>query len=371
MSDTTENTENINEEGVEIMSLEDALKHSNSEQTEVEPAQETIEEEVQAETDVVEDVKEEETVEDVVEDTKEDVKVEDVAPKVEEKVEKDPYEGIDEEDVPYFKFKRNNPGTTRADFEDSLVDYDEFDRKELLRLSLREKYSFKNESDQDLDDYIEGELGIPMDSDVDDMTVTERVRLRENTDAYIQGKKEQHAKWAETKTEEKVAQEEQTEKMITLEDGSEMPEAKYNEIVEQRNNYVKNNEEALNRVGETSFSFTVDDNGEKRELKHSYEFDKEDKHRMLSISSDAVKHFNDTYQTKDGVNHEAMNENKAWEDPKLRGKMLSSFAQAIRAEAIEESMKDQHNINLGGNKGLQQQETKGIKYVPLSELLNN
>lgn len=382
MSEVVEETAKNKESDTQIMSIQDAMNYADSGKLpEVENEEEVAENQEDttkniAETEAKEELKdtttnvEETTIVEhttVVEDKKE-VEVE----TTKEVEAKDPYEGIDEEDRPYFEFKKRNKGTTRADYEDSLIDYDAFDRKELLRRSLREKYNLK-ESDYSLNEYIENEYGIPMDEDEKDMSLTERVKIKQLTADYLKNKKEQHAKWAENGNEAQLQKEDTTQKeeMVRLEDGREIPKAQYDNIVEQRKSYVKNNEDALNRVKETSFAITVDDNGEKRELKYNYTFDKEDKHRMLSISSDAVKHFNETYQSEDGVDHENLNINKAWEDPKLRGKMLKSFAETIRAEAIEESLQDQGNIKLGTNKGLPQQPTKGIKYVPLSELLNN
>jgi hypothetical protein len=376
MSDTTENvTEKDENNGVQTMSLQDALNFSQGEKPEIQAVEEVEETIIEDKVEVVEDKKE------VIDDAKEEVVVVDETEKVVEKVEvspkvekedvKDPYEGIDEEDRDYYDFKKRNKGTTRKDFEDSLIDYTSFDKKELLRRSLREKYGFENETDEQLNDYIEEELGIPMDSDESDMTVTERVRLRKETDGYIKDKKDQHSKWSESKTDEKgiVAPKEQLE-MVTLENGNKMPKKEYDQILESRNNYVKSNEEALNRVKDTSVKITVSENGNERELEYNYAFDKEDKHRMLSISSDVVANFNKTYTTDKGYDHEGINIDQAWSDKQLRNKMLSSMLQAARAEGFEESMKDQGNINLGSNKRLQPQDTKGVKYVPLSELLN-
>lgn len=385
MSDTTENTvENTEEQGVEKMSIDDVI---NFAETGVKPVAETTESqttetETQEEEQVEEPKVEDKTTEkeDKTEEAKEEVEetieatkdVEESDLEVDKQEAKDPYEDIfDEDDKAYFNFKKNNPGTTRADYEDSKIDYSKLSRKELLRKSLREKYNL-TDNDAELDEYIETELGIPMDTDESEMSVTERVRLRKHTDEYVQAKQELHNKWAENQKDGNVAQpKEQPKETVTLEDGTTMPKEDYIKIVKARETYVKNNEEALNRVKETSFTFSVDDNGEKRELKYSYEFDKNDKHRMLSITTDAVKHFNETYQTENGVNHEDLNINKAWEDPNIRSKMLASFAQAIRAEAIEESLKDQGNVTIGSKKPINQPDEKGVKYVPISELLNN
>lgn len=378
MSEVAENSENNTEQGIEQMSITDALNYAKGETTEFVKTEPEQEKEVVAEEKTEEQPTEAqaEPIEKEVVETKvveEPVKTE-TLPKVEEKkVEpeaKDPFEGIDEEDIPYYKFKKNNPGTTRADYEDSLVDYDKFDRKELLRRSLREKYNI-NDSDKDLNEYIETEHGIPMDSDESEMSLTERVRLRKLTDDFVKSKKEQHAKWAEVKTDEKVAQQEPQEEMVTLEDGRQMPKKEYDQQIELRNNYVKNNEDALNRVKETSFKLKVSENGSERELDYSYTFDTEDKHRMLSISSDVVANFNKTYTTENGFNHEGINIDQAWADQQLRGKMLKSLAQSIRAEAIEEVMKEQGNVNLNSQKSLPQQETNGVKYVSLSDIRSN
>lgn len=367
--------ESTEETGVENMSLSDAINFSENG---VKPTAPVKEEEAAEEKKVV--VDEAETtiepkvkVEDAVIPAQEkpiETKAE-VKPEVKPEAPKSAYEDLmDDEDKAYFNFKKSNPGTTRADYQESKVDYDSLDRKDLLRKSLREKYNL-SEDDAKLDEYITDELGIPMDVKESEMSLTERVALRKQTDEYVNSKKAQQQKWNESKVDEKVVQPKEEVKMVTLEDGSTIEESVYNKKVEDRNKYLKNNEEALNRVSATSFKIEVDDNGSKRELEYSYTFDKDDKHRMQSLTTDVMDSFNKAYTTKEGFDHDSLNVNKAWEDPQLRSKMLKSFAQSIYAEAFEESLKDRGNVTIGQQKGLSQQETKGYKIVPLTELLNS
>lgn len=378
MSETASTTtENAEETGIEKMSLSDAINFSangvkpsaTKEEAHVEEAKEEV---IVDETEKSKEV--EKPAEQVVETKVDDIKTETVAKEekpIETKTEapKSSFEDLmDEEDKAYFNFKKNNPGTTRADYQESKVDYDALDRKDLLRKSLREKYNL-NDDDATLDEFIETELGIPMDVKESEMSLTERVKLRKETDPYVEAKKAQQQKWKESKVEENVAQQKEEVEMLTLEDGTKMPKAQYEKIVENRNNYLKNNEEALNRVSATYFKFEVDDNGSKRELEYGYTFDKEDKHRMLSNTNDVVAHFNKTYTTEKGYDHDRLNEDLAWADPQTRNKMLKSLLASARAEAFEESLKDRGNVTIGQQKELSKNETKGIRYVPFSELL--
>lgn len=375
MSDNSEvTTEQVAEQGVEIMSVKDAISFAETGNKPVPQVQEeAVEEEKPKE--VVKETTEkpkEEIQEEVKPEVKEEVVVEQEKPteKVAEKA-KDPYEDIlDDEDRAYLSFKKNNPGTNRSDYEESKVDYDKLDRKDLLRKSLREKYNITY-SDAELDAYIEEKLGIPMDANESEMSVTEYVALQKETEDYINSKKEQQNKWLENtnKPENKTAEQPQ-EELVELENGQKMSKKEYDKIVENRNKYIKGNEEALNRVNATSFKIEVDDNGSKRELEYSYEFSKEDKNRILSISSDPVAHFNKTYTTKEGFNHDAINIDQAWSDSQLRSKMIKNMLQTARAEGFEESLKEQGNVKLGANKQLHHQETNGIKIVPLTELFN-
>ena len=373
MSESSEKIiEKTEDQGVEIMSVNEAIDFADGiKKTPEAKKEEVVEPVIEKETETVVDKKagkkepKVEAVEEVVIDKPTETVVENVV-----ETPKSSYDDVlDDEDRAYLAFKKNNKGATRADYEESKVDYEKFDRKTLLRKSLREKYGI-TDSDSDLDNYIETELNIPMDASEAEMSLSERVALRKLTDEYINSKKEQQNKWLEAKIEDKPSQNGQ-EEIVTLENGQTMPKKDYELMVENRNNYLKGNEEALNRVNATSFKIEVDDNGEKRELEYSYTFDKEDKHRMLSISSDLVANFNKTYTKKDGIDHDGINIDHAWADRNLREKMLKSYAQSIRAEAFEESLKEQGNITLGKNKELSKQETKGVKYVPLNELLNN
>ena len=367
MSDELNKQDESQDEGITKMSLNDALDFSQGIEKEPELAQEEEKEEEIDEGVVVE---EEKTIVDEKEEEEEEIVVEEKKAVAEtSETSKETYDDLyDDEDKAYFAFKKSNKGATRADYNESKVDYDALDRKDLLRKSLRDKYSLSDD-DAEIDEYIETEHGIPMDADESEMSLTERVRLRKLTDNYVNDKKAQQQKWNEGSVDEKVAQEEKVD-MLTLEDGSTIEKVKYDKIVEDRNNYIKSNEEAVNRVNATSFNLKVDDNGSERDIEYSYQFDKEDKHRMLSISSDVVANFNKTYTTKEGYNHEGINIDQAWGDQQLRGKMLQKMAQSIRAEAIEEVMSEKGNVTIGKQKGLSQQETKGIKYTPLSELLN-
>ena len=373
MSESSEKIiEKTEDQGVEIMSVNEAIDFADGiKKTPEAKKEEVVEPVIEKETETVVDKKagkkepKVEAVEEVVIDKPTETVVENVV-----ETPKSSYDDVlDDEDRAYLAFKKNNKGATRADYEESKVDYEKFDRKTLLRKSLREKYGI-TDSDSDLDNYIETELNIPMDASEAEMSLSERVALRKLTDEYINSKKEQQNKWLEAKIEDKPSQNGQ-EEIVTLENGQTMPKKDYELMVENRNNYLKGNQEALNRVNATSFKIEVDDNGEKRELEYSYTFDKEDKHRMLSISSDLVANFNKTYTKKDGIDHDGINIDHAWADRNLREKMLKSYAQSIRAEAFEESLKEQGNITLGKNKELSKQETKGVKYVPLNELLNN
>jgi len=363
MSDELNKQEETQEEGVTKMSLSDALDLAQGVEKDPEVIEE-IEEETVVEAEADEEVKAEveAEAEAEVEEEKEAIETSETP--------KETYDDLyDDEDKAYFAFKKSNKGSTRADYNESKVDYDKLDRKDLLRKSLREKYNLSDD-DAEIDDYIETEHGIPMDADESEMSLTERVRLRKLTDGYVNDKKEQQQKWSDNTVNDTVAKNGEVE-MLTLEDGSTIEKAKYEKIVENRNNYIKNNEEAVNRVTATSFKLKVDDNGSVREIEYSYPFDKSDKHRMLSNTNDVAGNFTEKYTTKEGYNHEGINIDQAWADRQIRDKMLQSMAQTIRAEAIEEVMSEKGNVSIGSQKRLNRQETNGMKIVSLSEAFNH
>ena len=281
-----------------------------------------------------------------------------------------PYEDLlDDDDKAYFEFKKSTGGN-RKDFEETKIDYDKIDRKQVLRNILRESIG-GDANDSDLDELILEKYEIQMDKPISEMSYKERLELSQLTSDWIANKKNRQSELlSKIKQPEKQEPKQEQQEIVTLEDGTTMPKAKYDKLVENRNRYLQDNQTSVNRVAETSIKISLDDNGNKKELEYSYKFDKDDRHRMLSNTNDVIAYFNKKYVTENGHDLDSLNEDYAWQDRELRTKMLNSFAQSIRAEAIEEVLKENGNVNLASQKGLPKQETKGVTYKSLDEVFN-
>lgn len=285
-----------------------------------------------------------------------------------------PYEDLlDDDDKGYFEFKKQNPGSNRKDYEASKIDYDKVSASELAIEKVKAESGLDLTNDEALS-YLEEELGFDINGE--ELSVADRIKLNKFVKDFREDKK--------TSQKKVVAQpskkEGDNEEIVRLDNGQEMPKAQYDKMVADRNNYLKANEEAVNRVAETSLKITVDDNETERELSYSYKFDKEDKHRMLSNTNDLGKALNEMFGTENGgYDQDALNENFAWFDPKTRNKMLkqllgNAYGESKsegKAEGVEEALKDRGNVNLSSQKGLPRQEKEGVKVVPVSELFNS
>jgi hypothetical protein len=270
---------------------------------------------------------------------------------------------LDDDDKDYLEFKRQTGGS-RKDYEASKIDYDSLDRKDVLRDQVRGQVGFEI-SDEDLDELIEDKFGIPMGADEGEMSIKERFELYERTNAYIESKKSEQSKL-------KVKKTDKVDEKVKLEDGREVLKSEYDKMIADRNQYLDSNKDSVNRVSESSLSIGIDiGDGNKVEVEAVYKFDKDDKHRMLESTNDLGRYINENFTTDKGYNHDSLNENMAWFDPKIRAKMLNTLVESAWSQGADYMLGKKGNVNLTSSKSLPKQAQKGVKIVPLNELMNN
>lgn len=280
-----------------------------------------------------------------------------------------PYEDLlDDEDRAYLGFKKETgKKISRKEYNEIVTkDFNKVSPYELAKERI-EKESGVSLSDAEALEVLEEELGF--DPKSDELTPRERIKLA----SYVKGIRDE--KIAEQKAILEAIPSIKSENKqytgddyITLENGTIAKKADYDAAIARRNDFLKLNKDAVSRAAEFNLTMTVDDNGKERQLNYTETLEPKDLQRLESISNDVFSYFENTFKKDGNYDAVSLNKNIAWADEQLRGKLLDRFAHRVRAEAIEELMKESGNVNLEPRKPLDQQKDRGIKVVPINEL---
>jgi hypothetical protein len=274
---------------------------------------------------------------------------------------------LDDEDKAYLNFKKETgKKISRKEYNDIVSkDYNNVSSIDLAKERVLSESGLSLTDDEVLE-YLEEELGF--DPNAEDLTPRERIKLA----SYVKDIRE--AKIQEQKTiidklpASKGGNEYDNDNYVKLDNGTIVSKEAYEQSVAKRNDFIRLNKEAVSRAADFDFNMTVNDNGVERQLSYTHKLDQKDLQRLESITSDVFSHLDKTYRKGEGYDAVSLNKNMAWADESLRGKMLDSFAHQIRANAIEELMKESGNINLSPSKFLDQQKERGVKIIPIDEL---
>jgi hypothetical protein len=272
------------------------------------------------------------------------------------------YEGlIDEEDDAYFKYKKET-GRTRKDFDYLKEDFTKVSALELAIERVRIDNGVKL-TEAEAIEYLEDKLGIDL-SDAE-LSVKAKIELNGFAKSYRDKLIEEQEKYRTPL--EKITQAKRANdvEMVQLEDGTKVLKADFDAFTEKRNTYLNNIEQAVNRVTASDFKVVIDDNGEKKELNFSYEYSKDDKHRMLSEAQDVDLTINKRYQSKDGFNHQGLTKSLWWGVEENQLKVISAAMQQARAQLLEEMVESDNNVNFG-HKPLQTSKKVEAGYGSLS-----
>lgn len=272
------------------------------------------------------------------------------------------YEGlIDEEDDAYFKYKKET-GRTRKDFDYLKEDFTKVSALELARERVRQDTGLKLTNEK-ADAYLEKKLGIDLSEA--ELDSNDDIELNAYSKQYRDKLIEEQEKYRTPLEKITQAKKANDVEMVQLEDGTKVLKADYDAFTEKRNTYLNNIEQAVNRVTASDFKVVIDDNGEKKELNFSYEYSKEDKHRMLSETQDVDLTINNRYQSKDGFNHQGLTESMWWGLKENQQKVISAAMQQARAQLLEEMVESDNNVNFG-HKPLQTIKKSEAGYGSLS-----
>lgn len=253
---------------------------------------------------------------------------------------------IDAEDEAYYAYKRET-GRSRKDFEYLKEDFAEKDALEISIDRLRKETGLKL-TDAQAKQRLEKELNIDL-SDEDE-ALDNKISLNKYAKSHresLVAEQEKYRQPLEAKLQEKAKQ---NVEMVTLENGKKMPKAEYDAFTEKRTSYLNNVKKAVDSVAALEVKTIIDDNGEKKELAFSYDFSNEDKHSMLSDTSDLDATINNRFQSKEGFDYKGLSQTLWRGDEKNFNKIVGAAMQQARAEAFEEFIASSNNENFSLNK---------------------
>ena len=258
----------------------------------------------------------------------------------------DPYEGMSEETAAFVK---------------SGMTVDEWSRfnRDLSKLSDEQLAieRVKSETPMDISDeqaklLVYDSLGLLVDGSLpDELTDIQELRLASYASKYKSDLEKSKADLAAQKSHNNQSVQDTKEpvdqvELIELEDGTRLTREKFDALSAQREQYKEQIEAAVEKITASNFSFSFNEDGEKKEFDGSYDFSPEDKHRMLSDARDVSKVIKDRYESELGFNHESFAEDVWWMDKANRQKALSAMLGSARSQAKDEVLSLRNNTSI-------------------------
>ena len=278
-----------------------------------------------------------------------------------------PYEGVkfDEEDLQYVKFNKET-GRNRKDFNALNQDLEKISPIDLAKQRI-EKETGQSFSRQETIDYLEEKFDLNL-SDLDKLSARERIDLQ----SYVKPVKDELVALKET-YKQPIEVESQSPNMdgyVTLDNGSIVPEAKYEEETTIRTKFLEQVNNLSNGVGELGFKFSVDDNGVKKDVDFSYEISKQDTQEMVSKLTDINATLKQHFSTETGeVDVRALGIALQFGSGNKLEKLLDTAYQRGRADLAEATTKTVDNVNYSPagtpKKDGQQYATKTVTFDEL------
>jgi hypothetical protein len=273
---------------------------------------------------------------------------------------------MDEGDVAYLTYKKET-GRGRKEYESLQTNLDEVSPLEFARQQVINESGMKLSKEQ-IDEYLESELGI---DDLSELNTSDLVKLSKYGKPIKDARLEEQSKYRQPLPKTEVPQNQNTnqDEYVQLANGTFMKKSDFETAQQNQINHNKMVQEAVNSVTATSFKIAIDDNGEQKELNYDYNYSDTDRSSAVSMVTDLGKYVQDTYQSEQGFNHKRFAEDVFWLDPKNRETVINSIAHKVRAEAIEEVMKQRGNVDYTNrNNNLSNQEKP--KIMTVKEIFN-
>ena len=273
----------------------------------------------------------------------------------------DPFEGLSQEVKDIIKFSKETNGRPLKDWLELNKDYSSMSPIELARAKA-EKETKGKLSKEDLDLYLEKKLNIDL-TDPDKLDKFDLIEIENYSEDYLNQKLSDKEKY-KTPLEKR----QDAEELVELDNGLKIHKGSLEELQNQRRTFVDAVKKSADSITDFNIKIKVDDNGSVQEYDIPYEYSKDDKHKMVSYSSDINETVNKLFGTSEGFNYKALNESVPWIDPEYREKKITAIVHKALAQRTEEIMAEEHNINFG--KKTMPDSKDGKKIVPIPGTTN-
>tara|TARA_B100001167_G_C16774797_1_gene310686 strand:+ start:6304 stop:7566 length:1263 start_codon:yes stop_codon:yes gene_type:complete len=263
--------------------------------------------------------------------------------RIEEK-EVNPYDGIlDDNDKAYLEFKKQT-GRGYNEFLELNKNWDDVNDVDLARDRVRQETGLEL-NNAEADDYLASELGLV---DLEDLEGSDKIKFKAYANKQRNAKKAEQKEYAVPKakpsTEDKPK--EPQREVVTLDNGQKMYKEDYEKAVVEREAYLNDLKASVDSVTEAKFKFTIDDNGDKKDLDFSYQFNDDDKHSMLSIAKDVNNYISNRFRTKEGkLDYERFAKALYFSEEANLQKVFNAMANNVHSETIEDYISTANNYN--------------------------
>lgn len=201
-------------------------------------------------------------------------------------------------------------------------------------------------SNEDVIDFIEEELNIDLSSG-DELSTKDKIKLNKFVKEYKENLIASQEKYKTPLAKEAAAD---AVEMITLDNGTKIEKTVFDEHQKSHQAYIEEMKVAVDSVAKTSLSIEFDNNGTKETYGFEYEFDKEDKKSMSSLSEDLDQTVAKFFRTEKGFDHGGLAKGIWRMDPKNWEKEVSAIVNKAIAENTERLQANENNINFNRNK---------------------
>jgi hypothetical protein len=265
-----------------------------------------------------------------------------------------PYEDVfDENDKKYFDFKKET-NLGREEFDFVQQDFSKKSPLELAQESVRRSSDVKLTTEE-INSYLEKKLQVDLSSD--ELDRSDEIELSDYSKPLRQELLSQQEKYKATVSEKRTPV--QQVEMVKLEGGEEMPKAKYEELVQQRETYVNGLKEGVSSATSFDVDISFDNNGDKQTAKFNYDYSEDDRHSMVSNASDVNTLIASKFKTDKGFDYKGL---ASFVDKAMNfDKYIGLAYKEAQAQALEGKIASDNNEQFNSvPKSSRQKEAKDV-----------
>lgn len=244
----------------------------------------------------------------------------------------DPLEGVSEEAKQFLNFTKET-GRGIDEWNKLNTDYSKLSPLDLARQKVLDMSNGIITTVEEADEYLQKKLNVDL-SDPSEIDKTDLVDLKNFSSDYLEklnSEKEKYRKPVEQK------------EMITLDNGQKMLKEDYDNLLNQRNQYLDAIKASANNITTAKFDIGYDDNGEQKAMEIVYDYSKDDVHSMTSSASDVDATIAKLFRTEKGFDYSSFQEALFWMNPERRKKAINAIVHKALAQRTEELLVEETN----------------------------